>query len=260
MISETASPGSGRQSPLRTLVLLHAFPLNADMWHPQTGVPPAGWRMIAPDYRGFGDSSVPDPSTTMNDLAGDVVDLLDRLELTEGVFAGCSLGGYVLFELLKSAPNYVKGIVLVDTRATADSDEAKAGRRKMIDKISDGGSAAIADEMTPKLLGETTKREQPNVVERVHRMIAGADPMAIKMAVTAMMNRRDMSALLNELHLPTLIIAGQEDTLIPLADMQKMQGAIRGASFETVPLAGHLPNLEQPAAFDASLQRFLQRF
>jgi pimeloyl-ACP methyl ester carboxylesterase len=260
LVSETPSPGP-RQPPLRTLLFLHAFPLNADMWDPQVGVAPAGWRLLAPDYRGFGQTPLPNsPKTTMNDLAGDAIDLLDRLEVTETVVAGCSMGGYVAFELLESAPQYVKGLVLVDTRAGADTEEGKAGRLKTLEKVDKGGSEAIADDMTPKLLGAATLRERPDLVKHIRHMIRGADPAAIKMAVTAMMNRKDMTAFINGIKVPTLIIAGAEDALIPAAAMQQMHAAIRNSEMVTIPFAGHLPNLEQTVPFDVELRRFLQRF
>jgi 3-oxoadipate enol-lactonase len=130
----------------------------------------------------------------------------------------------------------------------------------MLEKVDKGGSAAIAEEMTPKLLGATSQRDRPDLVKHVHRMIASTDPAAIKMAITAMMGRKDMSGLLGTINIPTLIIAGAEDTLIPLPAMQQMHGAIAGAKFQTIDGAGHLPNLEQPTTFDVMLQNFLSQF
>jgi pimeloyl-ACP methyl ester carboxylesterase len=259
LISESAAADAPKQ-PLRTLVLLHAFPLNADMWIPQLSGPPPGWRLIAPDYRGFGQSWAADSgSVSMNDLAGDVIDLLDALHVHEAVIAGCSMGGYVAFELLSSAPNYATGLILIDTRAPADTDEGKAGRRKMLETVRYRGAVAIADEMTPKLLGETTRRERPDLVKEVHAAIAGATAEAIAMAVTAMMTRKDMMPLLTQLSLPSLVVAGSEDALIPFAASEQMHGAIKGARLAKIPAAGHLPNLEQPRAFDAEVLQFLQR-
>jgi pimeloyl-ACP methyl ester carboxylesterase len=259
--ADQSNPTHGRKQPPQTLLFLHAFPLNADMWHPQIGVVPAGWRLIAPDYRGFGQSSPSDsPRTTMNDLAGDAIDLLDHLEITSAVVAGCSMGGYVAFELFESAPTYAKGLVLIDTRAGADTDEGKASRRKMLEMVDQGGSEAVANEMTPKLLGETTKHERPDLVKHVHHMIRCSDPAAIKMAISAMMDRKDMTTLLDDIHVPTLIVAGVEDTLIPLPAIQQMHDGIKGSKLEMIPFAGHLPTLEQTTPFDAALYLFLQQF
>jgi 3-oxoadipate enol-lactonase len=260
IVSETPSPGSP-PPPLRTVLFLHAFPLNADMWLPQVSVAPAGWRMVALDYRGFGQSSPSEmPQTTMNELAGDAIDLLDRLEITEAVVAGCSMGGYVAFEMLESAPRYVKGLVLIDTRAGADTGEGKASRARMLETVEKRGAEAIAEEMTPKLLGVTTQRERPDLVKHIHHMIRAANPMAIKMAVIAMTNRKDMSPLISGIKVPTLIIAGVEDVLIPVAAAQQMHAAIKHSELVTIPFAGHLPNLEQSSPFDVELWQFLRRF
>ena len=216
--------------------------------------------MVAPDYRGFGQSSALDlDKSGMHDLAGDVIDLLDRLDITKAVVAGCSMGGYVAFDLLERAPNYVSGLVLIDTRAGADTDDVKANRRTMLERVDQGGAEAIAGEMTPKLLGATTRRERPDLVKQVHDLICSNSPAAIKTAVNAIMERRDMTPLLPKITIPTLIVAGAEDTLIPLTAAEEMHRAVRQSTLEIIPLAGHLPNLEQAIRFDAALARFLQR-
>jgi pimeloyl-ACP methyl ester carboxylesterase len=162
--------------------------------------------------------------------------------------------------VLESAPGYVKGLVLIDTRAGADTDEGKAGRRAMLDKVEKEGSGAIADEMTPNLLDAATQRDRPDLVSHVHAMISATDPRAIAMAVSAMMGRKDMTASLGAIKVPTLIVAGSEDKLIPATAMRQMHGAIKGAGFHTIEAAGHLPSLEQPSAFDAAVQQFLEQF
>ena len=260
-IAETPVLTGGRQAPFRTVLFLHAFPLNSNMWATQLASPPAGWRFVAPDYRGFGDTPgrAPLAGTSMADLAGDAVDLLDALEVPHAVVAGASMGGYVAFQMMENAPGYVAALVLVDTRAKADSVEGKAGRARMLDAIAQHGAAAVADEMTPKLLGETTRREQPDLVRSVRDSIAASDPNAIAMAVTAMMTRKDMTAQLSKIKVPTLVIAGSEDTIIPEADITELHSGIKHSVLERMASAGHLPNLEQPAQFDSALRRFLER-
>jgi pimeloyl-ACP methyl ester carboxylesterase len=258
LLSDTPPPAV-RQHPLRTVVFLHAFPLQAAMWQTALGSLPEGWRGLAPDFRGFGESPIPGGSHTMGDLAGDVVDLLDRLEIANAVVAACSMGGYVAFELWKAAPGYVSGLVLASTRAGADTEEGKAGRRKMIELVSSEGVDAVAQQMIPKLLGATTQREKPDVVAHVGNLIRGNGRDGVRGAIEAMMNRRDFTAHLDAMKVPTVIVAGGEDTLIPPASAGEMQRAIPGATAEVLPAVGHLPNLESPDRFHALLKAFLEK-
>lgn len=259
LISEPTAPAP-RQHPTRTVVFLHGFPLTAEMWEPNLGVLPDGWRAIAPDYRGFGRSPLPDATRhRMTDFAGDVVDLLDRLQIAQAIVVACSMGGYVAFEMWKSARNYFSGLVLVSTRAAADTEEGKAGRRKMIELVDREGAEAVAKEMVPKLLGATTARDRPDLVKLVRNLILSNRPEGIRAALAAMMERRDSSGMLGDIDVPTAIVAGAEDTLIPVSASESMHGAIKGSTLDVIAQAGHLPNLEQSTPFDAILRKFLQR-
>jgi pimeloyl-ACP methyl ester carboxylesterase len=250
-------PGIGRARG--TLVLLHAFPLSGAMWEPQLAVAELGWRVIAPHLRGFGVGTAEPPVTSVDDYAGDVIDLLDALHVEDAVIGGLSMGGYVAFALLRRAPAYVRALILADTRSQADTAEGVEGRRKMLQRLAESpsGPAAVIDEMLPKLLGEATRATRPDVVERV-RSIALANPAgAIAGAIRAMMSRPDSTPLLRTLRCPTLIIAGDEDALTPPALSEEMHRAISGSTLVVVPRAGHLSNLEQPEAFNSALARFL---
>lgn len=259
LTSKPANP-TPRQRPLRTVVFLHAFPLQAEMWEPNLDAVPDGWRAVAPDLRGFGETPPFDGEASgMNDLAGDVVDLLDRLEITDAAVVGCSMGGYVLFELLKNAPNYVSAVALVSTRPGADSEEGRRNRQKMIEQVEGEGVEAIASQMVPKLLGTTSQRQRPDLMKHVRNLIVPNRPPAIKAAIKAMMERSDSTPLLNQIKVPTLILAGAEDTLIPPTEAEAMDRAIPASKCEVMPFAGHLPNLEQSVAFDGLLSQFLQK-
>jgi pimeloyl-ACP methyl ester carboxylesterase len=135
-----------------SLVLLHAFPLAAEMWGPQLQSPPPGWRVVAPDLRGFGESAAGTPARTLDDYADDVEALLSRLGLERAVIGGLSMGGYVTFALFRRRPDLFQGVVLADTRPQADTDEGRANRRKMQDLVRREGSRAVADQMLPTLL------------------------------------------------------------------------------------------------------------
>lgn len=143
------------------LVLLHPFPLDANYWAPQLASPPAGWRMLAPDFRGFGTQGAGDvPVASLDDYARDVVAMLDARRVERAVFAGVSMGGYVAFAIARLAPERVRALVLANTRMDADPPEARANRQTMLDLLAREGSAGVAREM-PALLSETTERERP---------------------------------------------------------------------------------------------------
>lgn len=242
--------GSGRP-----VVWLHAFPLSADQWLPQLARVPDGWHMIAPDLRGFrgsgpGQTLGATPGSqdldglTVDDYAADVLALMTHLRIETAVIGGLSMGGYVAFALYRQAPERVAGLVLANTRATADSAEGQAARDRHIDLVMRQGVAGLARDMLPKLLGATTQRERPDLVELVGRTIAMNSPEAVIAALRALKQRPDSTPLLSSIRCPTTVITGEEDVLIPPVESATMQRAIAGSRLVVVPRAGHLSNLE----------------
>jgi len=251
-----SAPGD---TALRTYVLLHAFPLGANMWEPQIHSIPKGWRLITPDLRGFGGSTeLESPSSpAIGDYADDVVDLLGELSVERAVIGGLSMGGYAAFALLQSKPEIIEALILADTRAGADSPEGRANRRNMLALVDREGPQGVAKEMMPKLLGKTTLETNQTAEATVRRLIKQQSPVAIRGAINRMMHRPDATALLATINVPTLVITGEEDTLIPVQEAEKMAAAITGSKLVTIPAAGHLSNLEQPDAFNHALSAFL---
>jgi pimeloyl-ACP methyl ester carboxylesterase len=167
------------------------------------------------------------------------------------------MGGYIAFALLRLAATYVQALVLADTRSQADTPEGIAGRTRLLQLLEEKGPAAVADEMIPKLLGETTRQTRPRVVDAV-RALALANPAdAIAGAIRALISRPDSTPLLATIHVPTLIMVGEEDTVTPPAASEEMHRAIAGSQMVRLPQAGHLGNLEQPDMFNAALAAFL---
>jgi pimeloyl-ACP methyl ester carboxylesterase len=233
----------------KPLVLLHAFPLSADQWLPQLARVPPGVRVIAPDLRGFRGSGpafeqIGLADVTMDEYAADVLALMTHLEIDRAGIGGLSMGGYVALALLARAPARVAGLVLANTRATADSPDGRAGRDRMIAMVEREGPAGIAREMVPKLLGATTLRDQPDLAEAVGHMIQMNSDDAIVAALRAMKNRPDRTPLLASIGCPTTVIAGEEDAIVPVAEAEALQRAIPGARLVILPRVGHLSNLE----------------
>jgi 3-oxoadipate enol-lactonase len=254
-----SSDSGSRGRAIGTLVLIHGFPLSAHMWEPQFALSEEGWRIIAPHLRGFDDGDGGRPATSMDDFAGDVIDLLDTLHVEQAVMAGLSMGGYVTFAMLRNAPSYFQGLILADTRPQADTPEGKAARQGMLTLVRDKGPSAVADDMLPKLLGESTRQHHPGLIDEVRTIILSNGAEAIAGAITAMMTRPDSTATLSTIKLPTLIVVGEEDTLTPPQLSVDMHNAISGSELVRISKAGHMANFEQPQAFNDAVAKFLGR-
>jgi pimeloyl-ACP methyl ester carboxylesterase len=239
----------------RALVLLHAFPLSAEQWLPQMAQVPPGWRFIAPDLRGFGGVD-PGPvagGITMDSYAADVLELMLHLEVPSAVVAGLSMGGYVALAVARRAPARLAGLVLADTRATADTLEGRAARDRMLAILERDGPDGVAREMLPKLTGVTSQRNQPDLHDAIRQIIVGNTPAGMAAAIRAMKERPDSSALLPTIACPTTVICGVEDVITVPTESESMHRAIPGARLALLPSAGHLANLENAEAFTAAL-------
>ncbi len=242
------------------LVLVHAFPLGAQTWEPQFRGAFQGWRILAPDLRGFGGSTDPraegvDP--TIDDYAEDVATLVREVAGGPVVLGGLSLGGYVALAVMRRTPALVRALILADTRAAADSLEGRAARKAMLTVLEHDGPQGVAREMMPRLIGSTTREQNGDVEETVRLLIKRQSPVAIRDAIVRMMERPDSTSLLPTLHVPALVVVGEEDVLTPPAESEALAAALPNASLVRIAGAGHLPNLEQGNAFEASIEGFL---
>ena len=231
------------------VLLLHAFPVNADLWRPQLERAPDGWRVIAPDM-------LPTPGTTIEDMADEVLRLADHLEIERAVIGGLSMGGYVTFAAYRQAPERFLGMLLANTRAAADTPDGRAGRDRMVALAREKGAAAVADEMLPRLLGATSRGERPEVCEGVRRMAESVPPDAIVAALTAMKHRPDSTPILERISCATLVVGSDEDVVIPLPEVERMQAGIPRSRLVVVHRAGHLSNVESPEQFSQALTDF----
>lgn len=238
------------------LMLVHAFPLNRTMWAPQVSALVEQCRCVAADLRGFGNSSVR-PPYSMEQYADDLAHLLDQLRIDKVILVGCSMGGYITLAFWRRHKSRVRALVLADTRAGADTEETLAKRRKLIEVARSEGSSAVANLQIPSLVGKTTRERQPDTYDAVHRMIAQAPAEGIVGAIEAMMLRPDSTTTLATIDVPTLIVVGEEDVPTPVKESRAMHERIAGSRLEIISQAGHLCNMERPAAFNHLLTEFL---
>jgi len=239
------------------LLFLHAFPLGLGMWEPQVSAFASSHQVIRFDARGFGGSPPGDGLLTMERIADDAVGLLDHLDVSRAIVCGLSMGGYAAFALVRRHADRLKALVLADTRAGADSDAARAARAAQADKVRKEGSASIADAVLPKLVGETTHAQRPELVARLKETIAANPPRGIADALAGLAARADSTSTLREVRVPTLVVCGAEDVLTPVSESEALVRGIAGSKLEVIPAAGHLSSMENPDQFNAVLRRFL---
>ena len=232
------------------VLLLHAFPVHSGMWTRQVEALARRHRVIAPDYRGLGQSGTPPVATTMGLLCEDVRALLGHLRVERVGVAGLSMGGYLAFEVWRQVPGLVRGLALCDTRAGADTPEGAAGREAFARDALEHGLGWVADQMAPKLL-----RPAPDaaVLKEVRRLVADGTPAGVAAAQRGMAQRPDSTATLQTITVPTLVVVGEQDGLTSPAEAEKLAAGIRGSRLVKIPGAGHLSNLEAPARFDEAL-------
>ncbi len=239
------------------LVLVHGFPLDARMWRDQIAVLARTRRVIAVDLRGRGASRhIAEGPWTIDSHADDIALTLTRLGIARADFVGLSMGGYILFALWRRHEMRLRSLVLMSTRADADSDQARANRLRTAERVLHDGTDVLAEDMLPKLTAPTAPIA---VIADVRTMIRETPKETAAYDLAALAHRPDATADLCRMRVPTLVVHGAQDTLIAPASAETMARALPGAHFELIAGAGHLPALEQPADVNAVLAAFLSR-
>ena len=242
------------------IVLLHAFPLSRAMWEPQTLALSRLFRTIAIDLRGHGESDAPWWRYSLDQHADDVKELLAQREIGKAVFVGLSMGGYLAFALYRRHPDLMAGLVLADTRAEADKPEQARWRFDLAQRTAAEGPSVVIAEMLPKLFSPRTYEQQPVVVDRVKAIMMASRVPGIIGDLMAMAERPNSIALLPSITVPALVIVGEDDELTTPADAERIARGIPNAKLATIPDAGHLSNLEQPALFNRAIEDFAGEF
>jgi 3-oxoadipate enol-lactonase len=245
-------------------LLVHGFPLDHTMWNAQIEALSERSRVVAPDLRGFGNSPLgsvdPERGISMERYADDLAELLDALKIgTDNpvILVGFSMGGYVAWQFARKYAPRLRALVLCDTRAAADTDDARAGRLKMAEKVAEWGVARVAEMMGPKLIAPKTYESQPAVVTAVRRVVEQTAPEAIAAAQRGMAARPDMTAYLPQINVPTLVLVGADDVISPPAEMTSIAAAIPGSEFIVIPNAGHMTAMENPGAVNRAMLDFI---
>jgi 3-oxoadipate enol-lactonase len=236
------------------ILLLHGFPFSSAMWEPTMQRVGSGWRLIAPDFRGHGGTGIR-PDAEMGHLASDMIELLDALGIREpAVVVGLSMGGYAALEMARRFPDRIRALVLVDTRAEADTEEGAEGRRQTADRVLREGSEGLARDMARKLFSPATGQD---VREDWRERMEAIPPEGAAAALLGMAVRSDSFDVLRRWDRPLLIVVGEDDEITPPDSARRMHGASPGSRLKVIPRAGHLTPVERPDEFAAVLIDFL---
>lgn len=238
-------------------VLLHPFPCHHGFWHPIAGALDSRYRLILPDLRGHGDSEIGEGPALMAKHASDIARVLDAAGIGRAVFIGCSIGGYVLFEIWRRFRARVSSLALCDTRPQADTAEARANRLKSAASVLEQGTEPYLEAMIPKLMGRTTLAARPDLVDGARAMMRKMSADDISLVLRGMAERPDSVPDLKTINVPTLITIGEEDVLSTVADGELMRQNITGSQLKVIPKAGHYAPWEQSDAVGKILRQFL---
>jgi pimeloyl-ACP methyl ester carboxylesterase len=239
------------------VVLLHPFPLNRHFWDAIVPQLSARYRVITPDLRAHGDSDAGDGPVFMPKLADDLDRLCRELDITRAIFVGVSIGGYTLFEFMKRDRERANALVLANTRAGAETLEGRTARLQIAEKVEREGTAAFLDDLLPKLFSKTTLANRPDILHAARAMARTMSPTDIAQVQRGMADRSDSVPMLAAINVPTLVIAGEDDS-VPLNELELMHQRIAGSQIRVIPKAGHYAAMEQPAEFGRMLRSFFE--
>ena len=241
------------------IILIHGFPLTHEMWQPQIKLlSEAGYKVIAPDLRGFGDSLVELSEWTMDDFANDIISLADNLNISKFNVAGMSMGGYITFNLLERFSDRISKVILVATKAQADDEQAKNRRNELIQMAKTSGKTPVIEAFKKILFAPITWERNIDLVSRVSVIMERASLNGIIGSLGAMRDRKDYVNLLEKIEVPVLVIHGKSDLASPLSNAELMVSKIKNVRNYFSELAGHIVNLEDTENVNKAILEFLK--
>jgi len=241
------------------VVLIHGHPFDHTMWYPQVLALSDYYRVITPDLRGYGKSSLPSAGKTrFEDYATDMLLLLDYLEIGRFHLAGLSQGGQIIMEMFRQAPGRIRSLIFADTFAGLDTSEVKQGRYDAADRLEREGMAAYADEVIYKMVKPEHVSTMPEVADHVIKMMKAGSAHGAATALRARAERINyLAEIFPTILIPTLAIVGRQDEFTPVAKAVEMQQHLQNCRIVIIEDAGHMPNLEHPDEFNKVVLDFL---
>jgi 3-oxoadipate enol-lactonase len=248
--------GDGR----RTVLLIHGHPFNRTMWQPQVESLQATYRVIVPDLRGYGKSSLPEGchETRLETFAADNLALMDTLGARKFVLGGLSMGGQIVLEMFRQAPDRIEALLLSDTFAGLDTPERKQLRFTTADRLEREGMEGYAHKELTKMITPANAEQLSDVAAHVMKMMTTTPSSGAAAALRGRALRDDYLPMLREIRVPTLIVVGREDVYTPVALAEQLREGITGSQLAVIEGAGHMPNIERADAFNAALESWMQ--
>jgi 3-oxoadipate enol-lactonase len=244
----------------KPIVLIHAFPLSGKMWKSQAEfLVKNGFRVILPDLPGFGTNKELSKRFSIEEMASQISQMLELLNIEKAIFGGLSMGGYVLFNLCRLAPEKISALIFSDTTHTTDTVDKRNSRFELIAKIEQQGSDALIENMLPNLVSDITKKNNLLLVDELEDIFSKVNPVSAANALQSMAERKDNSDFIDKISVPTLLIFGEFDKVTNLENAHKMNQMISDSELVIVENAGHYSNLEQPVLFNKALLNFCNR-
>jgi pimeloyl-ACP methyl ester carboxylesterase len=239
------------------VVLLHPFPVNHEFWLPLSGLLSSRYSLVMPDLRGHGDSGIGEGPATMQKHAADISRVMTAVGVDRAPLVGVSIGGYTIFEFWQRFHDRVNALVLCNTKAAGETGDARNARLESAHDVLERGTEPFFEDMLQKVLGETTRRSRPDLVEGALRMMRKMSAEDVAGVQRGMAEREDSVSVLKTLKVPTLIITGDEDKITGVPEAEVMKQNIPGSQMRVVPKAGHYSPWEQPEEVGRLLRQFL---
>ncbi len=241
------------------VILLHPFPVHHEFWFPIAEYLSSRFRLIMPDLRGHGQSGLGNGPATMQKHASDVARVMTDSGIDRAPIIGVSIGGYTIFEFWRQFRDRVSALVLCNTKAGADTAEARSSRLEAADDVLQRGTEPFFEGMLAKVLGESTRHSRPDLVEGALRMMRQMSAEDVAGVQRGMAERSDSVSTLKTINAPVLIITGDEDKMTGVPEAELMKQNIAGSQMKVIAKAGHYSPWEQPDEVGKLLRNFLDR-
>lgn len=251
---QLAYEDKGKGQPI---VFIHGHPFNRSMWQQQVDYFQTKYRLILPDLRGYGETAVTTPRVMLDEMALDIVHLLDTLAIDKAIFCGLSMGGQILLDLYRLFPQKVQALIIVDSDARGETPETQQKRLAKAAAILKKGMRQHTEETIHQYIAKTSMTN-PAVYEPLYKMMSNTAPEGAAAAHRGRADRRDHTEMLKTITAPALIVVGSEDFFTPLPVARIMSDGIPGAQLAVIDNAGHLPNMEAPESFNTIVAGFLE--